>query len=68
MPEPTDTAAGSVSPFLLLPARPLPVFAAELRRWLDRVPTGAERTNLARMILVAECEIAWRRCMSEANR
>jgi len=60
MPEPTDPVA-SVSPFLLLPMRPLPVFAAELRRRLDRVPAGIERTSLAAMIATAECEIALRR-------
>jgi len=55
--EPTEATA-SISPFLLLPARPLPVFAAELRRRLDRVPAGIERASLAAMLAAAEREIA----------
>ena len=59
--EPTDdTATASISSFLLLPARPLSVFTAELRRRLDRVPAGTGRVSLAAMLATAEREIAQR--------
>jgi len=61
-PEPTDeTAVASISPFLLLlPVRPLPVFAAELRARLNRFPAGAERARVVAMLVTAESEIALR--------
>jgi hypothetical protein len=59
-PEATDDAVASISPSLLQPVRPLPEFAAELRRRYDRVRDGAERARLAGMILAVEGEIGLR--------
>src|SRR5438445_152495 len=65
LPEPIANPAASVSPFLLLPPRPLPAFAADLRCRLSHVPAGIERASLARMIIAAEGEIALRRAHHE---
>ena len=58
--EPANDIA-SISPYLLLPLRPLPVFAAELRQRLAHTRADGERRNLAARIMAAECEIVRRR-------